>query len=107
MVKRFQIWRVNLQPTLGSEQQGDARPALVISPDELNEHLNTVIIAPITTQLKGYPFRVPIVHKKKKCEVMLEQVRTISKQRLVKSFGELAKPYRPMVLDRLQEMFAE
>jgi len=107
MVKRFQIWRVNLEPTLGSEQQGDARPALVVSPDELNDNLSTVIIAPVTTQVKGYPFRVAVTHKQKDCEVMLEQMRTISKQRLVKSFGELAVSHRAAVLNKIAEMFAE
>lgn len=105
-VKRFDVWRINLSPTLGSEQQGDARPALVISPDELNQHLDTVVIAPLTTRIKGYPFRVRVAHKNKDCEVMLEQIRTISKARLVKPFGELAQNQQHEVLDRLQAMFA-
>lgn len=77
-VERFTVWHVNLNPTKGSEQAG-SRPVLVISPAEMNQHLNTVIVAPMTTRKRGWPTRVTIHHQGKDGEVVLDQIRTLDK----------------------------
>ncbi len=104
-VNRFSIWQVNLSPTRGSEQAG-FRPALVVSPDEMNRHLNTVIVAPMTTRIRAWPTRVAIQHAGKSGEVALDQLRTIDKARLSEAMGALNEGHRTRVLEILQEMFA-
>ena len=79
--KRFSVWMVNLNPTKGSEQAG-CRPVLVISPTEMNQHLNTVLVAPMTTALRGWPTRITVHHENKQGEVALDQIRTLDKVRL-------------------------
>ncbi len=106
MVARFSVWGVDLNPVKGSEQSG-YRPVLVVSPDEMNKWLNTVIVAPMTTTLRGWPTRIEIRHKGKKGEVALDQLRTLDKARLVKPMGELSAKYQEPVLAKLAEMFAE
>ncbi|MBW2358965.1 MAG: type II toxin-antitoxin system PemK/MazF family toxin [Deltaproteobacteria bacterium] len=82
VVKRFDVYLVNLDPTMGSEIQ-KTRPCLIISPDEMNRHIRTVIIAPMTTAGKDYPTRVSCRFKGKKGQIVLDQIRTIDKSRLV------------------------
>ena len=82
-VKQYKVVLVNLDPTLGSEVK-KTRPCLVISPDEINKHLNTIIIAPITSSSKPYPTRIEIKGKNTKGWVMIDQIRTIDKQRITK-----------------------
>lgn len=82
-VKQYKVVFVNLDPTLGSEVK-KTRPCLVISPDEMNKHLNTIIIAPITSSSKPYPTRIEIKGKNTKGWVMIDQIRTIDKQRITK-----------------------
>jgi pemK family protein len=82
-VKQYKVVLVNLDPTLGSEVK-KTRPCLVISPDEMNKHLNTIIIAPITSSSKPYPTRIEIKGKNTKGWVMIDQIRTIDKQRITK-----------------------
>ena len=106
MIKRFSIWKVNLNPTKGSEQAG-FRPVVVISPDPMNDKLKTVIVAPMTTALRGWPTRIQITHDKKTGEVALDQLRTIDKSRLGKSYGELDELFQPAVLNCLAEIFSE
>lgn len=106
MVKRFEVYLTNLDPTIGVEIQ-KRRPCLVISPDELNEHVRTVIIAPMTTKVRAFPTRVECEFEGKKGFVVLDQIRAIDKVRLGKKLGELEDPVRGYVLARLQEMFAE
>lgn len=106
MVTRFSVWGVDLDPTKGSEQAG-YRPVLVISPDEMNQWLNTVIVAPMTTKKRGWPTRVAIKHSSKDGEVALDQIRTLDKSRLTKSMGELAPEYHAEILDILADIFAE
>ena len=79
---------VNLDPTVGSEIK-KTRPCVVISPNEMNKYLNTVIIAPMTTNLKRYPTRVPVKHNRKKGMIAIDQIRTIDKKRIVKFFDDL------------------
>lgn len=102
-MKRFEIWLVNLDPTIGSEIK-KTRPAVIVSPDELNEHLKTVVVVPLTTG-RSYPFRVATKVKGKAGVAALDQVRTVDKRRLVKKFAVLDKSTSKLVLDGLIEMF--
>ena len=104
-ISRFSIWQVNLNPTRGSEQAG-YRPAVVVSPDEMNRHLGTVIVAPLTTRIRSWPSRVGIRHSGRKGEVALDQIRSMHKARLAKAMGSLDGTYHAAVLETLQEMFA-
>jgi len=83
VVKRFDVYLINLDPTVGSEIQ-KTRPCLVISPDEMNHHIRTVIVAPMTSAEKDYPTRVSCTFKKKRGQVVLDQIRTLDKSRLLK-----------------------
>ena len=87
-IKQYQIILVNLDPTVGSEIK-KTRPCIVISPDEMNKYLNTVIIAPITSTSRKYPTRVKIDHKKTKGWIVIDQIRTIDKRRIIKVLDEL------------------
>ena len=106
MVNRFDVHLVALDPTVGSEIR-KTRPAVVISPDEMNRHIRTVIIAPMTTKGQPYPTRVPVTFQQKKGQIVLDQIRTVDKSRLVKKLGAIDPPTRKKVLQTLSEMFAE
>ncbi len=105
VVKRFEIYLLNLDPTIGSEIQ-KTRPCLVISPDEMNRHINTVIIAPMTTKGRAYPTRVMCQFQRKQGQIVLDQIRTIDKARLIKKMGTLDAKTQANVLTILAEMFA-
>ena len=105
-VKRFDVFLVNLDPTIGSEIQ-KTRPCLVISPDEMNTYIKTVIVAPMTTKGRQYPTRVDCTFEKKEGQIVLDQIRTVDKNRLVKKMGVLDSKTRSKVLSVLQEIFAE
>jgi mRNA interferase MazF len=104
-VRRFDVCLVALDPTLGSEIR-KTRPCLVISPDEMNSTIATVIVAPMTTRGRPYPTRVACRFAGKRGQVALDQIRTVDRQRLVKRLGRLAAARRPEVLGVLQEMFS-
>ena len=104
VVRRFDVWLVTLDPTVGSEIR-KTRPALVVSPDEMNTHIATVIIAPMTTKGRNYPTRVPCTFQGKSGEVVLDQLRTVDKTRLVKRLGAVDARTSDAVLDTLAEMF--
>ena len=87
-IKQYQIILVNLDPTVGSEIK-KTRPCVVISPNEMNKYLRTIVIAPMTTSSKKYPTRVQIKHDNKIGWIVLDQIRTIDTQRIIKVFGEL------------------
>lgn len=87
-ISQYQIILVNLDPTIGSEIK-KTRPCVIISPDEMNKYLRTVVIAPMTTSSKEYPTRVKVKHDNKNEWIVLDQIRTINKQRIVKSFERL------------------
>lgn len=106
VVKRFDVFLVNLDPTIGSEIQ-KTRPCLIISPDEMNRNIRTVIIAPMTTKGRSYPTRVACKFQGKEGRVVLDQIRTIDKSRLVRKLGQLKGEARTEVLDSLAEMFSE
>jgi len=104
MVKRFEVYLVCLDPTIGSEIK-KSRPCLIISPDELNQNLNTVIVAPMTTTLKPYPTRITTSFQKKKGDIALDQLRTIDKSRLIKKLGSISTATQAKVSGRLVEIF--
>lgn len=89
-ISQYQIILVNLDPTLGSEIK-KTRPCIVISPNEMNKFLNTVVIAPMTTSSKNYPTRIEVRHDNKIGWIVLDQIRTIDKQRIIKDLGRLTK----------------
>ncbi len=105
VIKRFDVYLVNLDPTVGSEIR-KARPCLVISPDEMNQYIATVIVAPMTTKGRDYPTRVPCSFKGKDGQVVLDQIRTTDKSRLVQRLGRIDKQTQEEVLSILAEMFA-
>jgi len=105
-VNRGEVYLVNLDPTVGSEIR-KTRPCLVISPNEMNRHIRTVIVAPMTTKGRDYPSRVPCRFKGKTGQVVLDQLRTIDKERLVGCLGRLGRKKMGEVLALLQEMFAQ
>lgn len=106
VAKRFEVYLVNLDPTLGSEIKKTS-PCLVISPDEMNEHIATVIIAPMRTKGRDYPTRVNCLFEGKEGQIVLDQVRTVDKVRLVKKLGKVKSDTQKEVLAVLMEMFAE
>jgi Growth inhibitor len=105
VIKRFDVYLVNLDPTVGSEIR-KARPCLIISPDEMNRYIATVIAAPMTTKGRDYPTRVPCTFKGKDGQVVLDQIRTVDKSRLVQKLGRIDKQTQEDVLTILSEMFA-
>jgi mRNA interferase MazF len=105
VIRRFEVYLVNLDPTVGSEIQ-KSRPCLVISPDEMNDAIHTVIIAPMTTKGRPYPTRVPCRFQRKNGQVVLDQIRTVDRIRLVRKLGRLDLETSTTVLDVLREMFA-
>ena len=106
VAKRFDVFLVQLDPTIGSEMQKE-RPCVVVSPDEMNRNIRTVIIAPMTTKGGDYPSRVPCRFQGKHGTIVLDQLRTIGQQRLVRKLGSISASVRKDVLATLSEMFAE
>lgn len=106
VVRRFDVFLVNLDPTIGSEVR-KTRPCLIISPNEMNRHIATVIAAPMTTRGRDYPTRVACRFQGKEGQVVLDQIRTIDKSRLVKLMGRASAATQKQVLTVLAEMFAE
>lgn len=106
VVKRFEVYLINLDPTIGSEIQ-KMRPCLIISPDEMNRHIATVIVAPMTTKGKSYPTRVECQFEGQPGQIVLDQIRTVDKSRLVKKLGKISDDTQCEVLAVLSEMFAE
>jgi mRNA interferase MazF len=104
-MNRFEVWLVNLDPTIGSEIQ-KTRPAVIVSPDELNKHLRTVIVVPLTMG-KTYPFRVATKVAGKPGVAAVDQIRTVDKQRLVKKVGAVSGKTRQNLLNTLAELFAD
>ena len=105
VINRFDVYFINLDPTVGSEIQ-KIRPCLIISPDEMNRHIRTVIVAPMTTSGKDYPTRVTCQFEKKKGQIVLDQIRTIDKKRLIKKLGTINPETQLEVISVLQKLFA-
>ena len=106
VIKRFDVFLVNLDPTVGHEIQ-KTRPAVVISPDEMNQYISTVIIAPMTTKSHEYPTRIPCTFEGKAGWVVLDQIRTVDKARLVSKLGKMEAEAREGILAGLAAMFHE
>jgi mRNA interferase MazF len=105
VVRRFEVYLVQLDPTVGGEIR-KTRPCVVISPDEMNRAIRTVIIAPMTSRGRPYPTRVDCRFQRKNGQVVLDQIRTVDRARLVKRLGELDEPTQAGVLETLAELFA-
>jgi mRNA interferase MazF len=103
-VNRFEVFLVALDPTIGREIK-KTRPCTVISPDEMNHHIGTVIIAPMTTKGRNYPTRVPCTFQGVEGQIVLDQIRTVDKARLVKKLGRLSKSASDRMIGVLGEMF--
>jgi mRNA interferase MazF len=106
VARRFDVFLVGLDPTVGTEIR-KTRPCVVISPDEMNEHIRTVIVAPMTTKGQPYPTRVSCTFQGKKGQIVLDQIRTIDRMRLANRLGRLTTAQSKSVLAVLQAMFAE
>jgi mRNA interferase MazF len=104
VASRFEVHLVRLDPAVGREIR-KTRPCLIISPDEMNRHIDTVIIAPMTTQGRAYPTRVPVRFQRKTGQVVLDQIRTVDKVRLVKRLGTINQAIANKVIAVLGEMF--
>lgn len=105
VIKRFEIYFVSLDPTLGSEIR-KTRPCLIVSPDDVNDHLNTVIIAPLTSTLRKYPTRINCHVDGKDGQIALDQLRAIDKVRLNKKIGKLDVATAQQVLGILKKLFS-
>lgn len=106
MFSRFEIYYVNLDPTIGREIK-KTRPCVIISPNEMNHHIATVIIAPLTSKLRNYPTRIPCKVEGKQGQIVLDQIRTVDKVRLIKKIVTLNRITQKKVLSVLKEMFSE
>jgi mRNA interferase MazF len=106
MFSRFEVYYINLDPTIGSEIK-KTRPCIIISPNEMNNNISTLIIAPLTSKLRNYPTRVPCKIEGKQGQIVLDQIRTVDKIRLIKKIDTLNKLTQTKVLNVLKEMFSE
>lgn len=105
VASRFEVYLIRLDPTEGREIQ-KARPCLVMSPDEMNRHLGTIMVAPMTTKGRAYPTRVPVQFEGKQGQIVLDQIRTVDRQRLLKRLGWIHQATAAKVLAVLGELFA-
>jgi len=105
VVNRFDVYLINLDPTIGSEIK-KTRPCLIISPDEMNHHIRTIIVAPMTRAGKDYPTRIRCIFKKKRGQIILDQIRTIDKTRIIKKLGAIDPKTQMEVISVLQQLFA-
>ena len=105
-LKQYQIVLVNLDPTIGSEIK-KTRPCVIISPDEMNKHLRTIIVAPMTTTSRKYPSRIEVKHEQKIGWIVIDQIRSIDKQRIIKVLGRLSQPEIKEVKSVIKEAFVD
>jgi len=105
VIARFDVYLISLDPTIGSEIK-KVRPCVVVSPDEMNRHIRTVIVAPMTTKGQAYPTRVPCRFAGKHGQIVVDQIRAVDKARLVKRLGKLPAQVQQRVLTTLAELFA-
>jgi mRNA interferase MazF len=105
-IKQYEIVLVNLDPTVGSEMK-KTRPCVVISPNEMNKYLQTIVVAPMTSSSKTYPTRVEIQHDKKKGWIVLDQIRTVDRQRIIKVLGNLNDKEATKVKGVLKETYVD
>ena len=105
-LKQYSVVLVNLDPTIGSEIK-KTRPCIIVSPNEINKFLNTIVVAPMTTNLKKYPTRIEVEHNNKKGMVAIDQIRTIDKSRIIKKFDRLTKSEIKKCKDIIRETFVD
>lgn len=105
-LNQYQIVLVNLDPTVGSEMK-KTRPCVVISPNEMNKYLQTIVISPMTSSSKSYPTRVEITHEKKKGWIVLDQIRTVDRQRIIKVLGNLSEKETVKLKEVLRETYVD
>ena len=105
VVNRFDVCLISLDPTVGSEIK-KIRPCLIISPDEMNHNIRTIIVAPMTTAGKDYPTRVRCTFKRKKGQIVLDQIRTIDKTRIIKKLGTIGPKTQLEIISVLQQLFS-
>jgi len=105
-IRQYEIILVNLEPTIGSEIK-KTRPCVVLSPDEMNKYLRTVVIAPMTASSKSYPTRIEIKHDNKLGWIVLDQIRTIDRQRIIRNLGKLSKPEIKEVKAVIKETYVD
>jgi mRNA interferase MazF len=106
MVERGEVWLVALDPIVGSEIQ-KTRPCVVVSPPEMNEYLRTVIVAPMTTGSHAAPFRIQLTFARKRGLILLDQIRTVDKERLIERVGSISDSALASTLSTLQEIFVD
>ena len=106
LVERFDVYLISMDPTKRSEIK-KTRPCLIISPNEMNRHIRTVIVAPMTSTIRNYPTRVTTTFERKKGQIVLDQIRTVDKKRLIKKLGRVSTSSQKKVLATLKEIFAE
>ena len=106
VIKQYEVYLINLDPTIGHEIQ-KTRPCLVLSPDEINDNIRTVIIAPMTTKSHVYPTRIPVRFGKKSGWIVLDQIRTVDKARLVKRLGRISSREIAAVKDIIKQMLVD
>ena len=105
-LKQYSIVLVNLNPTIGSEIK-KTRPCVIVSPNEINKFLNTIVVAPMTTNLKKYPTRISVEHNNKNGMIAIDQIRTIDKSRIIKKFDRLSKSEIQKCKDIIRETFVD
>ncbi|HEX9601285.1 MAG TPA: type II toxin-antitoxin system PemK/MazF family toxin [Mariniflexile sp.] len=105
-LKQYAIVLVNLDPTIGSEIK-KTRPCVIVSPNEMNKYLNTIVLAPMTTSLKKYPTRVAVSHNGKKGMIAIDQIRTVDKTRIIKVFEKLTKSEINKCKEVIKETFVD
>lgn len=105
-LNQYQIVLVNLDPTIGSEIK-KTRPCVIISPNEMNKYLQTIVVAPMTTTSRKYPTRIEVKHDSKIGWIVIDQIRTIDKPRIVRTLGRLSKPEVKEVKSVMKETFID
>lgn len=105
-LKQYSIVLVNLDPTIGSEIK-KTRPCVIVSPNEMNKYLNTIVLAPMTTNLKKYPTRVSVKHNGKKGMIAIDQIRTVDKKRIIRVFESLTKSEIKKSKEVIKETFVD
>ena len=105
-MEQYSICLVNLEPTIGHEIK-KTRPCVIISPDEMNQHISTIIIAPMTTKSHAYPTRIPLTFQGKKGWIVLDQIRTIDKRRVIKKIGKISTNKIAEIKNVINEMLVE
>ena len=106
VIRQYDVFLINLEPTLGHEIK-KTRPCLIISPDEMNSAIETIIIAPMTTKSRQYPTRIPLVFDKKEGWIVLDQIRTVDRKRLIKKLGKIKPNVIEQVKTTIQEMLVD